>query len=236
MVVVGGGTAGVAAAVGAADTGARALLVERSSALGGAATLRNVLGYCGLYTCDGRPRKAVGGVADRALERLAELGGVSRYGAVVGQWTVPLFDPEAVKRAMDDLVAQAGADVVLGAAVIGAQHDAGRVKTVEYVDFGGHRHTAMADAFVDASGDGALSALAGARVDIGAEGRMQTATMSIRFSGFSGDPRPRLEMIRDAVRHAAANGALPVTSSSGTGKAETDPPSSSTSASPRSDA
>ncbi|NGO08666.1 FAD-dependent oxidoreductase [Streptomyces sp. HC44] len=126
--------------------GGRTLLIERSSALGGAATLRNVLGYCGLFTCDGRSKKAVGGVADRALARLSELGGVSRYGVVAGQWTVPLFDPEALKRAMDDLVAQAGAEVVLGAAVIGAQRDDDQVRTVEYVDFGGHHHTATADA------------------------------------------------------------------------------------------
>ncbi|MFE7445127.1 FAD-dependent oxidoreductase [Streptomyces chartreusis] len=215
VIVVGGGTAGVAAAVGAADSGARALLVERSSALGGAATLRNVLGYCGLYTCDGLPRKAVGGVADRALAHLAELGGVSRYGVVAGQWTVPLFDPEAVKRAMDDLVSQSGAEVVLGASVIGARCDTDQVKTVDYVDFGGRLHTAAAAAFVDASGDGTLSALAGAAVEEGAEGRTQTATMSIRFSGLSEEARPRLEMIRNAVRSAARNGTLPITSSSG---------------------
>jgi phytoene dehydrogenase-like protein len=50
VIVVGGGTAGVAAAVGAARAGGRVLVLERSSVLGGAATLRNVLGYCGLYT------------------------------------------------------------------------------------------------------------------------------------------------------------------------------------------
>ena len=38
IVVVGGGTAGVAAAVGAAKAGAKTLLVERNAYLGGEAT------------------------------------------------------------------------------------------------------------------------------------------------------------------------------------------------------
>jgi hypothetical protein len=207
VVVVGGGTAGVAAAVGAADTGARTLLVERSSALGGAATLRNVLGYCGLYTCDQLPQKAVGGVADRVLAILSELGGVSRYGVVAGLWTV--------KRAMDDVVAEAGVDVALAATTVSAERENHRVVTTGFVDFGGGRHEVVAGAFVDASGDSTLSALAGAEVETGAEGRTQTATMAVRFSGFSPGSPPAPAAFKHAVEAAVSTGALPVNSSSG---------------------
>src|SRR6266852_360268 len=45
VIVVGGGAAGTAAAIGAASAGAQTLLVESGPFLGGAATLKNVLIY-----------------------------------------------------------------------------------------------------------------------------------------------------------------------------------------------
>ena len=48
VAVVGGGSAGVAAAIAASRCGAHTLLLERAACLGGASTLRNVVTYCGL--------------------------------------------------------------------------------------------------------------------------------------------------------------------------------------------
>jgi predicted oxidoreductase len=59
VAVVGGGAAGVAAAIGAARLGARTLLLEQMGFLGGAATARNVLTYCGLFTLGETSKQAV---------------------------------------------------------------------------------------------------------------------------------------------------------------------------------
>ena len=65
VVVVGGGAAGIAAAVGAAQAGAACLLVERNGSLGGQATNANVASYCGFFTHSNPPQQIVRGVASR---------------------------------------------------------------------------------------------------------------------------------------------------------------------------
>jgi glycerol-3-phosphate dehydrogenase len=49
VAVVGGGAAGVAAAVGAAARGERVCLIERHGHLGGTAVASSVLTYCGFF-------------------------------------------------------------------------------------------------------------------------------------------------------------------------------------------
>src|SRR5579875_2494842 len=68
VVVVGGGSAGVGAAIGAAQTGADVCLIERYPFLGGAATASSLLCYCGFF--DQRREQVVGGVGAELLRRL----------------------------------------------------------------------------------------------------------------------------------------------------------------------
>src|SRR5215475_14369263 len=125
VAVVGGGSAGVAAAIAAARCGARTVLLEKAGCLGGAATLRNVLTYCGLYTLGEVPRQAVAGVAEEVMRGLRRLGAVTGPQRHRGVFVV--FDPEAVKHVLDSLCAEAGVDVLLHAFVCGATRADGRV-------------------------------------------------------------------------------------------------------------
>jgi glycine/D-amino acid oxidase-like deaminating enzyme len=72
VVVVGGGSAGVGAAVGAAQTGGKVCLVERYPFFGGAATVSSVLSYCGFF--DQNRERVVGGVGELLLARMRAAG------------------------------------------------------------------------------------------------------------------------------------------------------------------
>src|SRR5260370_27621118 len=93
VLVVGGGAAGVGAAVGAARTGARVGLLDAAGCLGGAGRMRNVLTYCGLYTLGEQPRQAVAGVADVILPRRRRWGAVTPPTRPRGVFVA--FDPAA---------------------------------------------------------------------------------------------------------------------------------------------
>ena len=65
VVVIGGGAAGVAAAVGARAAGATVRLVEQYPFLGGAATNSSVLALCGFF--DQNRNQVVAGVGEDIL-------------------------------------------------------------------------------------------------------------------------------------------------------------------------
>ena len=135
VIVGGGGAAGVASAIGASRTGARTLLIERGPCLGGAATMRNVLTYCGIYTNEDPPRQVVYGVAEEVLAALRAEGAVSGP----QRFTAPavVFDPEALKRVLDELCAAAGVEVRLDSQIIAAHRDDGRISSLQVADHAG---------------------------------------------------------------------------------------------------
>jgi hypothetical protein len=206
VAVVGGGSAGTAAAIAAARCGARTVLIEKGPCLGGAATLRNVLTYCGLYTLEDRPRQAVMGIAEEVMQGLRRLGAVTGPQRHRGVFVV--FDPEAVKLVLDSLCAEAGVQVLLNAVVGGAARVDGRIVDLAWQDHGG-RHRLRAHAFVDASGEGDLAELAGAATRYGNDGAVNLATLATRFGGVPKDVAVSAAEITAAVQAARAAGRGP---------------------------
>ncbi|MDT0169467.1 FAD-dependent oxidoreductase [Pseudarthrobacter sp. BRE9] len=180
VIIAGGGSAGVAAAVGASRAGARTLLLEKGPCLGGAATLRNVVTYAGIFTQEDQ-RQVVFGVMEDVYARLREIGAVSeprKYNAV----TV-VFEPEDVKFVLDELCAESGVHVRLHTLIVGAEADAaGTITAVRVADHEGI-HQFTAGAFVDATGDADLAHHSGAEVRYGRDGKVQNGTLGVRFGG-----------------------------------------------------
>ncbi len=196
VIVAGGGSAGVAAAVGSARSGARTLLIERYYCLGGASTMRNILTYCGLYTLDEHPKMVVGGVGAEIVDRLRRrhaLTGPFRFRGVF-----VVFDPEAVKVVLDDICQDAGVTVLLGAMVVGAERAGGAVTTVTLADHAGLRQVG-AKAFVDCTGEGNLAARAGAGTRYGNPDGVNLGSLGTRFGGIPADLTVTADDIAAAV-------------------------------------
>ena len=207
VVVAGGGAAGVGAAVGAALTGARTLLIESAGCLGGAATLKCVQTYCGLYTIGDAPRPVVAGVAATVVEKLRKIGGAS--GPMKFRGVFLVIDSEAVKFVLDDVCLAAGVDVLLHATVVRAERGGSLIHGITYHDHNGD-HDVLGKAFVDASGDCDLAFFAGASTRYGNHGFINLGTLGTRFGGIKPDADLSAETWTAAIRKARGEGVSPL--------------------------
>src|SRR6266436_4904033 len=189
VVVLGGGPAGIAAAVAAARAGRRTLLIERYGFLGGMGTAAGVTNFCGLHAnVHGQMHRVVQGIASDLLARIDRLGGLNAPHLILGKILAQAYDTAAYKVAADDLLASHKVDVLfhaLGAGVV--MHDDRRINAV-MVETKAGRQAVRANIFIDCSGDGDLAAWAGAPYEVGDNaGSMLYPSMMFRLNGV--DPK-----------------------------------------------
>jgi hypothetical protein len=189
VVVLGGGPAGIAAAVAAARAGRRTLLIERYGFLGGMGTAAGVTNFCGLHAnVHGEMRRVVQGVASDLLARIDRLGGLNAPHLVLGKILAQAYDTAAYKIAADDLLAAHKVDILfhaLGAGVV--MHDERRVNVL-LIETKAGRLAVRSDIFIDCSGDGDLAAWAGAPFEVGdGGGHMLYPSMMFRLNGIDPD-------------------------------------------------
>lgn len=186
VLVVGGGAAGVAAAVTAARQGLSVILLERYGFCGGGAVAGLSGTICGLYEASesdtAPPRQIVYGFADEFVRTISARNGLTgpvRYGRTFTR----VHDPLAWRESADELLAGAGVRVLLHTWVIDVLTDGGeRVEGVLAWTKQG-RIEVRAAITVDASGDADLVAMAGLPFTVGHEGRVQNPTMIFRLQG-----------------------------------------------------
>lgn len=211
VVIVGGGTAGVAAATGATQAGARTLLIERNAYLGGEATHSGVAAFCGFFTCGGNPVKVVAGAGDMVIEELGKLGPTYDYVVSAAGNKNINFQQEYLKCALDNLMEAVGVDVLLHASVIGAEVEGRTIKALTCIDDEGE-FTVHAKCFVDASGDANLVQMAGGKTLWGDEdGNVQAATLTFRLSGVDTTQPMTPNAVEKAVLRAKKEGILNLT-------------------------
>ncbi|MBE3557713.1 MAG: FAD-dependent oxidoreductase [Ktedonobacteraceae bacterium] len=110
LVVGAGSAAGCTAAIAAAQTGARTMLVERYGYAGGIST--GVLDtFYGFYT-PGIIKKVVGGIPDRVVARLQEQNMAFTRPNTYGAGTGITYNPETLKMVWEDMAEEAGVQLL----------------------------------------------------------------------------------------------------------------------------
>jgi succinate dehydrogenase/fumarate reductase flavoprotein subunit len=185
VLVVGGGSAGLSAAVAAARQGADVLLLERFNYLGGLATGGLIILL--LTMDDGAGRQVIAGLCQEIVDRMEKRGGVfyppkdqwndpdpklvehcNRWGLVWGspspeghrvRYSVA-FDPHEFIFAADQMVREAGVRVLYQTLGCEPLVEDGRIRAVVIQNKAG-RQTIVPRVVIDATGDGDVFAAAG---------------------------------------------------------------------------
>ncbi|HEX2199007.1 MAG TPA: FAD-dependent oxidoreductase [Burkholderiales bacterium] len=195
VLVVGGGPAGIGAAVAAADAGARVVLAERYGFLGGNATAALVMPLMSFHTDKGAKKESaantllphdhgpgeavVHGVLRRLLERLVAAGGAIAPSLATG-YVVP-FDPEWFKLIALELLDEAGVQFLFHAFASGVLPGS---EGVIFETKSGPL-VVRAKVIIDCTGDGDVAVQAGAPYETGRfDGLVQPMTLMFRVNQF----------------------------------------------------
>ena len=159
VLVVGGGPAGVVAAIAAKRAGVKVTLVERYGHLGGLWTGGLVLLVLGHIVQGGK--QVCQGIGEEILQRLDKLDGaiIDRRPGVN-----PTVDAEAVKYVMVEMIEEAGVNIFLHCWGVEAIVNGDAVQGVVFESKSG-RQAILAKVVVDATGDGDIFASAGAEFE-----------------------------------------------------------------------
>jgi FAD dependent oxidoreductase len=164
VVVIGGGPAGVMAAVAAARTGRSTILVERYGFLGGAGSAGGLSTFCGMHAnVHGEHRQVIHGLADVLLERMDKLGGLNPpHLSFDNRILAQAYDISAYKIAADDLLVDAGAKILFHALAVGVVSGPDQTVEAVLIESKSGRGAIRGQMFIDCSGDGDVAAWAGA--------------------------------------------------------------------------
>lgn len=166
VLVCGGGPAGFAAATLSARQGVKTLLLERYGRLGGMAVHARVVPLMG---------RVHSPFVDEVIEKVAGV----RYDP--NRPDLDFVDPEILDLQYADFVFESGGDILLHSWAMNVEVVAGRIRSVDFLTKEGVIKV-EAEIVVDATGDGDVSALAGAAFEMGREKDGLVQPMSVMFT------------------------------------------------------
>ena len=206
VLVIGGGCAGLAAALSAAAHGASVLLVDRNGCLGGTATAGLVGPFMTSYDPEGE-RQVIRGIYEEVLQRLGQAGGAvhpSQVQAgtgytgyrVYGHAHCGPFDAEIFKRVAEEMCEERGVELLYHAMFLDVclNEEEDRIEGAIFATKSGLVKI-QACQIIDSTGDGDVAWRSGVPMLYGGEqGETQPGSM---FFIIRGVDKARLEQVRE---------------------------------------
>ena len=181
VLVVGGGPAGVGAALAAARNGAKTLVVEQFNCLGGVATAGGH-GHISKYDEGGTGRRIVGGIADEIGNRVVEAGfGIRKSHGI---W----FEVEGLKLLLDQMAEEAGVSLLYHTFFCDTVVEDGALVGTVIQNKNG-RQVIRAKRIIDCTGDGDVAFHAGCPHEVGrpSDNKCQPVTLMFTIGGVNWD-------------------------------------------------
>lgn len=182
IAVVGGGAAGVMAAVCVARQGARVVLIEAENCLGGTRTVAAVDTFYGFFSRSTPQKRIVGGISWETVENLQRENACFIRENTYGAGTGVTYDVEALKYIWDRMAEDSGAEVLLHTQMCHVNREGDRIRGIVVFNKGGFTEI-QAEYYVDATGDADVAYFGGAKMIPLEEGETLQSLTTIFFMG-----------------------------------------------------
>jgi hypothetical protein len=184
VVVVGGGTSGVAAAICSARAGANTILIERLGALGGQMNVSGPPGFAYAYMFNPRKEQIIGGILEETHQRLLKEGKALPHTTPdfrVG-YSFSLVDPDYWGLLIFEMMTESGVNLMLHTLAVEVLKQNDSVTGV-IVESPSGRQAVLGKVVIDCTGEGEISARAGAPYEMVPKDQLEPHTVSFTVDG-----------------------------------------------------
>ncbi len=208
VLIAGGGSAGLAAAVAASRKGASVILLEKNSFIGGKATAAYVGTICGLYYRSDNPvaRYVSDGFAFEFAEKLKRKSNTTPIHNKLGLHYLP-YQPFDFKILCDDYIQEEKIKVFFHSVVSDLEHENGKILAVRALSYD-RLITLVPKVVIDCTGEALLSVLSGASVIESEEYQAPAQVFSMEGVEITSEANLGMIILKE-VQKAILEGVLP---------------------------
>lgn len=190
VIVCGGGTSGVAAAIASARTGVKTLLVERTGSLGGQMSVSGPPGFAYARLFNPQGRRDVGGIVEETYQRLFKTGHALphlRYPVrEKAGYSFSYVDPDWWTMMMFEMMDEEGVILLLDTLVVDVTKEGDAVTGIVVENANG-RNSIRGKIVIDCTGEGYVAMDAGCEADYVEREKVQPHTLAFTVDGVDWD-------------------------------------------------